>query len=300
MERRSVYLPDFEYYLPATIEEACLTLARLGGEGKVLAGGTDLLPQMKNELIAPAALVSLKEIKELDRITYVSGRGVVIGARVTHNDLANSPLLQERYPSVSEAAHSMANNQIRNLGTIGGNLVSAVPSADLPPILIALDASITLTGPHETRTIPLEKFFVGPRCSLIASDEILTEIVIPGQATTGSAYLKFGLRRSGALAVVGVAANVIADGTYVEGVRIVLGAVASTPARAWEAEQLLTGNSVTEALLEEVGRAAAKECRPISDVRGSEEYRRDMVRVFTKRALCKALKLPISERRETK
>jgi carbon-monoxide dehydrogenase medium subunit len=199
---------------------------------------------------------------------------------------------------VSEAAHSMANNQIRNRGTIGGNLVSAVPSADLPPILIALDASISLVGPHETRTIPLEKFFIGPRCSVIASDEILTEIVIPDQAMTGSAYLKFGLRRSGVLAVVGVAVSVIAKGKHIEGVRIVLGAVAPTPMRACEAERLLIGNSVTEALLEKVGKTAAKECRPISDIRGSEDYRRDMVRVFVKRALRKALKLTKSETKE--
>jgi carbon-monoxide dehydrogenase medium subunit len=250
---------------------------------------------MKNEAIAPGALVSLKEIKSLNGIAYVLGRGVVIRAKSTQNDIANSPLLQERYPSVSEAAHSMANNQIRNRGTIGGNLVSAVPSADLPPILIALDASITLVGPYETRTIPLENFFVGPRHSVIASNEILTEIIIPDQTTTGSAYSKFGLRRSGALAVVGVAASVIADGIHVEGVRIVLGAVAPTPVRACEAEQLLIGNSVTEGLLVEVGKTAAKECRPISDIRGSEDYRRDMVRVFAKRALRKALKVTVSE-----
>jgi carbon-monoxide dehydrogenase medium subunit len=185
----------------------------------------------------------------------------------------------------------MANNQIRNRGTLGGNLVSAVPSADLPPILIALQAKITLVGPRETRIIPLESFFVRPRCSVIASDEILTEVVIPDQVTTGNAYLKFGLRRSGALAVVGVAASIVADGMYVEEARIVLGAVAPTPVRACEAESLLRGNRVTEALLEEVGRAAAQECRPISDIRGSDEYRRDMVAVFTKRALRKALKL---------
>jgi carbon-monoxide dehydrogenase medium subunit len=295
-----MYLPDFEYYSPLTLEDACLTLARLGDEAKVLAGGTDLFREMKNEAMAPEALVSLKEIKGLNGISYVPGRGVVIGATSTQNDLANSVLLQERYPSVSEAAHSMANNQIRNRGTVGGNLVSAVPSADLPPILIALDASITLSGLHETRTISLEKFFVGVRRSIIASNEILTEIVIPDQVTTGSAYSKFGLRRSGALAVVGVAVNVVADGTYVEGVRIVLGAVAPTPVRAWKAEQLLTGNSVTEVLLEEVGKAAAKECRPISDIRGSEEYRREMVRVFTKRALRKALHFAISETRKVK
>ena len=286
-----MYLPDFEYYSPATVKEACLILTRLDGVGRVLAGGTDLLPHMKNGTIAPAALVSLKEIRELREIAYVPGRGVVIGARATQNGLVRSPVLQERYPAVCETAHSMANNQIRNRGTLGGNLVSAVPSADLPPILIALQAKITLVGPRETRIIPLESFFVRPRCSVIASDEILTEVVIPDQVTTGNAYLKFGLRRSGALAVVGVAASIVADGMYVEEARIVLGAVAPTPVRACEAESLLRGNRVTEALLEEVGRAAAHECRPISDIRGSDEYRRDMVAVFTKRALRKALKL---------
>ena len=286
-----MYLPDFEYYSPATVNEACLILARLDGVGRVLAGGTDLLPHMKNGTMAPTALVSLKEMRELREIAYVPGRGVVIGARATQNGLVRSPVLQERYPAVCETAHSMANNQIRNRGTIGGNLVSAVPSADLPPILIALQANVALAGPRETRTIPLESFFVRPRCSVIAPDEILTEVVIPDQVTTGSVYLKFGLRRSGALAVVGVAASVVSDGTHVREVRIVLGAVAPTPVRACEAESLLRGNRVTEALLEEVGRAAGYGCRPISDIRGSDEYRRDMVAVFTKRALRKALKL---------
>lgn len=294
-----MYLPDFDYYCPVTLKEACLILAEMGGKAKVVAGGTDLLPQMKNEVVAAGVLVSLKEIRGLNGIAYVPDRGVVIGAKTTHNELVNSKLLQERYPSVCEAAQSMANNQVRNKGTIGGNLVSAVPSADLPPILIALDASITLVGPQEIRTMPLENFFAGPRCSVIASDEILTEIVIPDQTTTGSAYLKFGLRRSGALAVVGVAASVTEKSKHIEEVRIVLGAVAPKPMRAFEAERLLIGNSVTEALLEEVGQTAAKECKPISDIRGSEDYRRDMVRVFTKRALRKSLKLTQSERNET-
>ena len=286
-----MYLPDFEYYAPATVHEACHILARLDGVGRALAGGTDLLPQMKNGIIAPTALVSLKEIRELREIAHVLGRGVVIGALATQNGLVRSPVLQELYPAVCETAHSMANNQIRNRGTIGGNLVSAVPSADLPPILIALQASVTVAGPVEARTIPLESFFVRPRCSVIAFDEILTEVVIPDQVTTGSAYLKFGLRRSGALAVVGVAVSVVANGMYVKEVRIVLGAVAPTPVRACEAENLLRGNTVTGPLLEEVGRAAAQGCRPISDIRGSDEYRRDMVAVFTRRALRKAMKV---------
>jgi carbon-monoxide dehydrogenase medium subunit len=295
-----MYLPDFDYYAPATLKEACLTLTRLGAGASVLAGGTDLLPYMKNEVMAPTALVSLKEIQSMQEITYVPGRGVVIGAKATHNALVRSPVLRDRYPSISETAHSMANNQIRNRGTIGGNIVSAVPSADLPPILMALDASVVIAGSHGTRTIPLEQFFVGPRRSVIGSDEILTEIVIPDQATTGSAYWKLGLRRSGALAVVGVAASVVASGTRVDHARIVLGAVAPTPVRARQAEQLLIGNTITETLLEEIGRNAANECKPISDIRGSEEYRRDMVRVFTKRALRKALNLPIKDTREVK
>jgi carbon-monoxide dehydrogenase medium subunit len=295
-----MYLPDFDYYLPSTLEEACLVLSRLGGVARVLAGGTDLIPQMKNEAVAPKALVSLKRIKGLKEIEYALGKGMVIGAAATQNDLATSLALGERYPSVTEAAASMANNQVRNRGTVGGNIVSAVPSADLPPILIALDASVTLLGPRGSRTMSLENFFTGPRSSLISYDEILIDIVIPEQPTTGSAYFKFGLRNSGALAVVGAAASVVADGLHVERVRIVLGAVAPTPIRARQAEQLIAGNSVTETLLEEAGRAAAWECRPISDIRGSEEYRRDMVRVFTKRALRKALKLPETEAMEAR
>jgi len=146
-------------------------------------------------------------------------------------------------------------------------------------------------GRYGTRTLPLEEFFVGPNRSAIEPDEILTEITIADQPTTGSAYIKFGLRRSGALAVVGVATSVVAVGAHVEQARIVLGAVGPVPMRAKKAEQLLVGNLATEAALEETGRAAAAECRPISDIRGSEEYRRDMVRVFTKRALRKALHL---------
>lgn len=246
---------------------------------------------MKNELLTPKALVSLKNIRNLGEIKYDPGKGVVLGARATHNDLVNSLLLQQKYPAVPETAHQMANNQVRNLGTVGGNLVNAVPSADLPPILIALRAYVNLVSPRGKRTMDLEDFFLGPRKTAIGRDEILTSVVIPDQPSTGSWYCKFGLRRSGALAVVGVAVSVVADGLHVQSGRIVLGAVYPTPLRAKEAERLLAGGIATEALLEEVGRAAAAECRPISDTRASDEYRRDMVRVFTKRALRKALKI---------
>ena len=157
-----MYLPDFDYYCPDSLKEACEILARFGSRAKVIAGGTDLLSKMKQDLLAPEVIVSLKNIRELGTIQDVEGKGVVIGARATHNDLVDSSILQRRYPSVSEAAHTLANNQVRNRGTVGGNIVNAVPSADLPPILIALDATVTLVGPGGTRTLPLEQFFTGP------------------------------------------------------------------------------------------------------------------------------------------
>jgi carbon-monoxide dehydrogenase medium subunit len=290
-----VYLPDIDYYAPESISEACELLARLGSGAKVIAGGTDVLSKMKQEMLVTQAFVSLKNIRQLGNIEFVEGRGVVIGAKATHNDLVDSPILQGKYPAICETAHSMANLQVRNRGTIGGNIVNAVPSADLPPILIALGATVTLVGTAGERTLLLEDFFVGPGQTVIGPDEILIEIVVPNQSVTGSSYLKFGLRHSGALAVVGVAAAVTLQNGIIEDARIVLGAVAPVPMRAREAEDVLTGRMASEELLEEAGKRASRECRPISDIRGSEEYRRDMVKVFTKRALRKALYGNISE-----
>lgn len=285
-----MYLPDFEYYAPTSLWEACGLLAQFGPRVKVIAGGTDVLPKMKQDILAPEVLVSLKNLSQLTDIFYKKGKGMVIGARATHNNLVNSPVLQEKYLSICEAAHHMANNQIRNTGTVGGNIVNAVPSADLPPILIALGAVVKLFGTDGERTVLLEEFFTGPGKTVLKQNEILTEIVIPDQSFTGSTYIKFGLRRSGALAVVGVAVAVSMQGDICKEARIVLGAVAPVPMRAKKAEELLKGKAVTQELLEEIGVCAAGESKPISDIRGSAEYRKDMVRVFTKRALSKAIK----------
>lgn len=285
-----MFLPDFEYHAPGSLQEVCAILAQFGPRAKVLAGGTDVLPMMKREKISPEVLISIKNLCQLTDIYFELGRGVVIGARATHNALAGSPVLQEKYLSICEAAHRIGNHQIRNLGTIGGNIVNAIPSADLPPILIALGAMIKLVGTTGERILPLEEFFTGPGKSVINQDEILTEVIIPEQPFTGSTYFKFGLRRSGALAVVGVAAAVAMDGDVCKEARIALGAAAPTPMRAVKAEQFIRGRVVTEELLEEVGRCAAAESKTRTSIRGSEDYRRDMVRVFTKRALRKAIK----------
>ena len=284
-----MYLPDFDYYAPESIAETCEVLDRFGSKAKVLSGGTDVISKMKSGLLTPEVLISLKKLEDLKKIEYVPGEGVVIGARATHNDLVSSSILNEKYLSVSEAAHHMASNQIRNIGTVGGNLCNAVPSADLPPILIALGATIKLVGTNGERTMLLEDLFTGPMKTLIAHDEVLTEIVIPDQASTGSNYIKFGLRRSGALAVVGIAVAVTINGATITEAKITIGAAAPTPMRARATEDFLRGKIISDELIAEAGVIASKESKPISDIRGSAEYRRDLVRVFTKRALHKAI-----------
>jgi carbon-monoxide dehydrogenase medium subunit len=284
-----MYLPDFDYYAPNSVQEASALLQQFGSKAKLLAGGTDVLPMMKDEDIVPEVLISLKNLQELRKITYEQGRGLVIGALVTQSELMAAKLLQEKYLSVCEAAHKMANNQTRQLGTIGGNIVTALPSADLPPILIALGAQVTLANTGGSRTVPLDEFHLGPRESVIKADEILTEVIIPENSFTGSTYHKFGLRRSGALAVVGVAVAVVMKGDLCQEARIALASAGPKPLRAVKAEAMLRGQVVTPQLLEEVGRCAAGESKTRDSIRGSAEYRRDLIRVFTRRMLQKAM-----------
>jgi len=284
-----VYLPNFEYFQPDSIEETCQLLSQFGSKAKLIAGGTDVIIKMKKELLAPEILVSIEKIDQLKKIEYVHGKGIVIGSGATHNDLVYSELLHEKYLSISEAARQMANNQVRNLGTVGGNIVSAVPSADLPPILVALGATVKITGVKGERAMDLEDVFIGPGKTVLSQDEIITEVIIPDQKMTGSNYIKFGLRASGALAVVGVAAAVQIENNAVKEARIVLGAVSPTPVRAKKAEEFLKDKKISDELLAEAGVIASGECVPITDIRASAEYRKDMVRVFTRRALRKAI-----------
>jgi carbon-monoxide dehydrogenase medium subunit len=282
-------MPDFEYHAPESLGEVCSLLAQLGDKAVVLAGGTDVLHKMKQWKLTPEHLVSLKYLDELREIRYVPGRGVVIGALVTQNGIYTSPLLQERYLSVSQAAHQMASNQIRNLGTVGGNIVNAVPSADLPPILVALQATIRLVSATGERTMLLEEFFVGSAQSVIAPGEILTEITIPDQTATGSTYIKFGLRRSGALAVAGSAVAVTVEGDTLAEARIALSSAGPTVLRARQAEDSLRGQQISDELLAQAGVLAGEESQPRDSIRGSAEYRRNLVVVLTKRALRKAI-----------
>lgn len=284
-----MYMPDFEYHAPKTLADACVLLDELGEKAIVLGGGSDILHKMKNGHLTPEHVVSLKNMTHLTEIRYEEGRGVVIGALVTPHGVYTSKLLQEKYLSLPMASHEMGNPQVRNRGTVGGNICNASPLADLPPLLIALNASVKVVEYAGERIVPLEDFISGPGKTLIKRDEILAEVIIPDQPATGSTYIKFGLRKAGALAVVGVAVAVtVKDGVLVDA-RIVMGAVAPVPMRAKDAEAILKGQPITDALLEQAADLAAAECKPITDLRGSAEYRREMIRVLTRRALRKAI-----------
>ena len=284
-------LPEFQYLVPESLQEACTLLGQHGPGAMVLAGGSDLLVKMKSGRVKPSCLVSLRRLAELKGIRHQPGVGVVMGARATLNELLASPVLRERYASVCSAAGTMAGYQTRSTGTLGGNLVNAVPSADLPPILIALDAQVRIVGSAGERLVALENFFLGPGKTVLSPGEILAQVIIPDQTTTGSHYIKFGLRQAEALAVVGVASAVTVDGDTVREVRIALGAVAPTPLRARQAEDILRGQKVSQELIERAGKLAAAASRPISDIRGGAEYRRHLVAVLT----CDSIKIAVEK-----
>ena len=285
-------LPKFEYHAPASLSEALDYLSRYSGKAKVLAGGTDLLVSMKKREVLPEHLINLKGIQELKHIRYDKKRGLEIGGLVTLREIERSTIVKEKYGALWDAANVMAAPQIRSLATIGGNLCSAVPSADTAPPLVALGATVTLAGKNGERTLLVEDFFAGPEASVLNPVEILSRVFIPSPPeNSGGAYLKLMRRNAMDLALVGVAACLKLDGgkRVCQEARIALGAVAPTPMRALRAEEVLVNKEPDEQLAMEAGKIAAQEARPISDVRASKEYRTEMLRVLTKRAVMEAL-----------
>ncbi len=284
-------LPKFEYVLPKTIDEALSFLAKNKSKARVLAGGTDIIPQLKSrEVEAPAFVVDLKGVPGLDKISYDKKAGLKIGALTTITAISQSAPIKEHYPSLAQAALTMASPQVRNRGTFVGNICSAVPSADSVPALLALGASLTIKSLKGERTVALDKFFKGPRKTVLKSGELVTEIVVPKPAaSTRQVYLKLSPRHAMDLAVVGVAVAGRCEDGLCKDVKIGLGAVAPTPVRAPMAEAMLRGKKVTKELIEEAARNAITQCSPIDDHRASQEYRCDMVYVMTKRALTQVL-----------
>jgi len=274
---------------PATVEEATAILAAREG-AHVIAGGTDLVVRMRQGLVQPSVLVDVERIPSLRRIAR-RDRLLRIGATVTISTLVAAAEVAAVAPALVEAGGQMGAGQLRHLATLGGNLASAVPSADLAPPLLVMDATVRIAGPDQSRILPLEAFFVAPHRSALRPDEVLTAVEIPvagGAEGCGAAFLKFGKRRAQVLAVVNAAAWVRVRGDVIEEARVALGAVAPTPMRARGAEALLRGQRPAPEVLAEAADAAAAETRPITDMRASAAFRRELSRVLVRRVLARA------------
>ena len=280
----------FEMYQPTTLEEASRLLRDKGSGGRFLAGGTDLVIAIKEKGLIPKYVIDLKKVPGLSGIRERADGSITIGALTTMRAIETDLLLNKKYPFLCQSAAEVGSIQIRNRATVGGNMANATPSADVAPSLIALKATARIVDSGNERMVPLEEFFRGPGQTVMNPEEILTEITIPKTSPhLAGEYIKFSPREMMDLAYVGVAVayHLAADRRCVD-VRIVLGAVAPTPFRARNAETLLEAQILTEELAAQVGATAAKESKPISDVRSSAEYRRAMVGAMTKRALLNA------------
>ncbi len=280
----------FEYHEPTSLAEAVEQGAAFGADGRFLAGGTDLIIQMRRGAQRPRHVVSLHRVPGLDEID-VNG-AVTLGALATHRALERHPGFRGRLRALVEGAQVVGGHQVRNVATVGGNIVNASPAADVVPVLLALDATVTCVGPRGERTLPLDGFLVGPGQTARHPGELLTTVrfpALPERAAT--AFLKAGRRKAMEISVVCVAARLALDenGERCAEARIALGAVAPTTLRARAAERALEGRAPTADVLREAGRLAAAECRPISDVRASARYRALLVEALVPRALARCL-----------
>ncbi|UCB48174.1 MAG: xanthine dehydrogenase family protein subunit M [Deltaproteobacteria bacterium] len=284
-------LPRFAYHDPSSLDEACQIMAELKEKAQPLAGGTDLIVNMRRRVISPESVVFLGRLDELRGQEISNGR-IRIGACMTAAELAESKQVEENMSALSLGAKRLGSPTIRNLATIGGNLVTARPAADLPPPLMAYGAEVVLKNSSGERSVPLDKFFRGPGETVKRPEELLTEIVIEKPPPySGGCYMRLGRRKTLVISLVNVAAYLSLgspEGRIVLA-RVVLGAVAPVPMRATSAEKMLLGEKPSEKLFAKAAEAAAGDSKPIDDFRGSAQYRRAMVEVLTRRALRAAL-----------
>jgi CO/xanthine dehydrogenase FAD-binding subunit len=277
----------FEYLVPKSLDEAVSMYDAHGDQATYIAGGTDIVVKMKEYKITPGYLISLKQVLTRDEPKRDRETGeLTLAASVTHRMIENSALIKSEYPILHDAVGNIGSVQIRNVATIGGNLVNAVPSADGAIPLIALDARVNIYGAKGQRTLELVHFFTGPGQTVLERSEILTEIVIPPQLPrTGSAYLKFGRRKAMELPMlgVGVLLSLEEDSDRCTRARVCLGVAAPTPFRALGAERFLVGKKIDTAVVQAAGNIAAEESQVRDSIRGVAWYRREMVAVLVRR-----------------
>lgn len=287
-------MKNFDYLEPTTVAEACALLKQHGGDARVYAGGAYLGIVMKQGLLEPKALVNIKKIEALKGIRFDAKEGLIIGALVTHRELETSALAQEKFPVLCEAEKEVANIRVRNVATVGGNLASGEPLTDLAQIFMALDGKAKIVSPAGERVLSLDEFFIDYYQTSLGEDEILTQVVLPSlPAHSGIDYIRFSSSSVVDKPSVGVCVRVTLDGEVCKAVRIVLGCVGATPIRARKGEELLVGKKLEVGFIEQAAKSAAEECKPISDIRGSERYKRGVVRALTKRAVSAAHELAL-------
>jgi len=291
-------LPKFEYYEAEDIDSACSLMSRFQSDGKIIAGGTDVLVNLKEGKIHPANLISVSKISGLSGIMEQDSH-IVIGSHTLVSTLAEDRLIKGEFPMLAKAASNLGSPLIRNRATIGGNIVTARPAADLIPPLMALGATIELKSLDGTRNLTLEEFLVGPGQTTIRNDEILTKVILPETAPySGGDYIKLGHRKSLEIAIVAVASfiKLDKDGMTIQDAKVILSAVAPKAIHAVSVEKALIGAKATAEVFETAALKAISDCRPISDIRGGSEYRRDMVAALTRKTLLKAFKEVMGEK----
>jgi aerobic carbon-monoxide dehydrogenase medium subunit len=290
-------LPKFHYCAPNTVEQACALLAEHGENAAVMAGGTNLLPKMKRRERVPEYLISLTNIPNLDRIKHSASEGLRLGPRVTIHDIQTSPIIREKFPALAQASENLASAQVRNLATVAGNLCNTAPCADMPPALLASGARLKLINSTGERTLSVDQFYAAPFKSTMKADELLVEITVPNPAdhSTG-VYLKHTFRGAMEYPLVGIAAILAVQGRVCTDATIT-GSFCShcwrregckfpcpSPFQATSAEEMLRGKTLDDALIQEAAVMAARDAKPIVN----KDYTREMVTVYTKRAITKA------------
>ena len=292
-----MYLQDFKYHKPATLQEAC-KLLESQNNAAAIAGGTDILVEIKKGLRHNDNIVSLSGIKEL-KIIEESENNLVIGAAVTHNEIKNSKFIKEKFPAVAEAASLIGTDQVRNTATVGGNLCTGASCCDMAPVLIASNASAEIFSTNGKRVVALKDFFIFHKETSIGKGELMTKIIVPFlEPGTGVCFKKFGLRDASSISVASASAFVKVEDDFCVDSCIVVGAVAPIPKISEKAGEILNGAKVTElsegsSVLKEAGKAAAADSLPLDDMRGTADFRRDIVNVLTQRAVLKATKRAI-------
>lgn len=287
-----MYLQDFKYYQPESLEEA-FKLLEESKNGAPLAGGTDMLVEIKKGLRQQDEVISLKKIKEL-KVIEEDGSNLYIGACSTHNEVKNSSLIKTKIPAISEAASAIGSDQVRNTATIGGNICTGASCCDMAPVLLACNASVEITSSKDKRIVSLKDFFIFHKETSIKKGEILTRIIVPlPEPGTGICFIKYGLRQASSISVASASVMIKLDGDICKDSCVVIGAVAPTPRISTIASEVLNGaglNNLKEnSFLDEAGSAAVKDSLPIDDIRGSAEFRRNLVKVLTRRAIIKSI-----------